>query len=252
MIPVGDDNSDRIRTPWINYLLIAINLFVFVYYQHLGGNTQFTYSYVTVPAEITSGHDIVTNAMVVTDPVSGQQEHIPGLGVTPIPVWLTLITSIFMHGGIAHVLGNMLYLWIFGDNIENVLGHFKYLIFYLLCGVIASLTHVFVVYIFGQNDLIPVLGASGAISGIMGAYLRLFPFRKVKVLFIIFIIRFPAYLVLGLWILLQISDGVGMLGGGQGTAIAYGAHIGGFLAGMFLIYKFEPVFATFKPRKTYR
>ena len=241
MFPVGDDNSDRVRTPYINYLLIAINLVVFFYYQRIGSNAAFTYSYVAVPAEILSGHDIITNPTVLQDPVSGAQFHVPGLGVTPIPVWLTLITSIFMHGGIAHVLGNMLYLWIFGDNIENCLGHLKYLFFYLLCGVIASLTHVFSVYFLGQNDLIPVLGASGAISGIMGAYLRLFPTRKVKILFIIFIIRVPAFLVLGLWIMLQISDGVGMLGGNQGTDIAYAAHIGGFIAGMFLIYRFHPI-----------
>lgn len=241
MIPVGDDDSDRIRPPYINYLLILINLFVFVYYQHIGSNTNFTYSYCTVPAEIVSGHDYITNPVIVQDPVSGQESQLPGLGLTPIPVWLTLITSMFMHGGIAHLLGNMLYLWVFGDNIENSLGHIKYLFFYLLCGVLASLTHVASVYLLGQNDLIPVLGASGAISGIMGAYLRLFPTRKVKILFIIFIVRVPAFLVLGLWILFQISDGVGMLGGRQGSAIAYAAHVGGFIAGMFLIYKFHPL-----------
>lgn len=241
MIPIGDDNSDRRIFPYVNYLLIAINFFVFIYYQHIGSNTAFTYSFAAIPAEIVTGHDYITNPTTLVDPVSGQQYHIPGLGVTPIPVWLTLITSIFMHGGIAHLLGNMLYLWIFGDNIENVLGHVKYLFFYLLCGVLASLTHVFSVYLLGQNDLIPVLGASGAISGIMGAYLRLFPTRKVKVLFIIFILRFPAFLVLGLWILLQVSDGMGMLGGGGGTAIAYAAHIGGFFAGLLLINRFAPV-----------
>ena len=248
MLPVGDDDSDRVRTPYINYLLILINFIVFIYYQRIGNNTGFTYSFVTVPAEILTGHDFVSNPQIVQDPVSGQQFHIPGLGITPIPVYLTLITSMFMHGGIAHLLGNMLYLWVFGDNIENSLGHIKYLFFYLMVGVVASLTHVFSVYLFGQNDLLPVLGASGAISGVMGAYLRLFPYKKVKILFIIFIVRVPAFLVLGLWILLQVSDGVGMLGGSQGTAIAYGAHIGGFLAGLLLIYKFKPVIYPEKKR----
>src|SRR6478672_3847701 len=113
MLPIGDDNSDRTRTPYVNYLLIAINILVFVYLQKFGQDINFTYSYSTIPQEILSGHDIVRN---IQDPATGE---VIRLGVTNIPVWFTLITSMFMHGGLAHLGGNMLYLWIFGDNIEN-------------------------------------------------------------------------------------------------------------------------------------
>src|SRR5882672_5672430 len=154
MIPISDDDSDRTRTPFVN--------FFFIVFQKLGSNVDFTYSYSTVPAEILSGHDIVTDAVWVQDPISGDSVRIPGLGVTALPVWLTLITSMFMHGGLAHLAGNMLYLWIFGDNLEDRLGHIRYFFFYLLCGIIASLTHVFSDYIFSENHLIPSLGASGA------------------------------------------------------------------------------------------
>src|SRR4030095_4912753 len=123
MLPIGDDNSDRIRTPYVNYLLIAANILVFVFLQQMGQNIDFTSSYSAVPAEILSGKDIVSDAVITRNPISGAREVIPGLGVTNIPVWLTLITSIFMHGGLAHLGGNMLYLWVFGDNIENRLGH---------------------------------------------------------------------------------------------------------------------------------
>src|SRR5918997_876670 len=129
MIPIGDDNSDRIKTPLVNYILIAVNIFVFIFYQKLGSDYQFTYSYSTVPAEILTGQDIVTDATIVEDPISGQEITIPGLGVAAFPVWLTLITSMFMHGGIAHLAGNMLYLFVFGDNLEDRLGHMRYLFF---------------------------------------------------------------------------------------------------------------------------
>src|SRR6188474_647405 len=134
MLPIGDDNSDRTITPFVNYVLIAINILVFVAFQGAGTNEQFTYAFSTVPAEITQGHDIAAG---VLEP-------------TPIPVYGTLITSMFMHGGWAHLLGNMLYLWIFGDNIENRLGHTRYLLFYILCGAIASLSHVLATNFFGQ------------------------------------------------------------------------------------------------------
>ncbi len=240
MIPLSDDDSDRKITPYVNYIFIAINIIVFIVYQKLGSNIDFTYSYATVPAEILSGHDIVTAATNVHDPISGQDVTIPGLGITAIPVWLTLITSMFMHGGIAHIAGNMLFLWIFGDNIEDKLGHVRYFFFYLLCGVIASLTHVFSDYLFSENHLIPSLGASGAISGVMGGYLLLFPTKRVTVLFIIFFIRVPAFIVLGIWILLQVANGTGYLGGSEASGIAYAAHIGGFFAGLLLVKRFLP------------
>src|SRR5215218_9098359 len=241
MIPIGDDDSDRTRIPIINYLFIALNIFVFIFYQQWGGDNSFTYSYSTVPAEIMSGHDIVTAPVWVQDPLSGNNVQIPGLGITPIPVWLTLLTSMFMHGGLAHLGGNMLYLWVFGDNLEDRLGHMRYFFFYLLCGVIASLTHVFSDYLFGESHLIPSLGASGAISAVMGGYLLLFPNRRVTVFFIFTFISVPAFIVLGAWILLQVANGVGYLGGSEASGIAYAAHIGGFIAGLVLIKRFHPV-----------
>lgn len=240
MIPLFDDDSDRKTIPFVNYLFIAINIIVFIVYQKMGTNLDFAYSYATVPAEILSGHDIVTPATYVHDPISGQDVTIPGLGITAIPVWLTLITSMFMHGGVAHLAGNMLYLWIFGDNLEDKLGHVRYFFFYLLCGVIASLTHVFTDYLFGENHLIPSLGASGAISAVMGGYLLLFPTKRVTILFIIFFVRVPAFIVLGSWILLQVANGTGYLGGSVASGIAYAAHIGGFFAGLFFTKKFIP------------
>jgi len=238
MIPIGDDNSDRRRFPFVNMLLIAINIFVFIVYQRLGSDVHFTFSFSTVPAEIMSGHDIVTQPTYVNDPLSGQEVRIPGLGITPVSVYLTLITSMFMHGGILHLGGNMLYLLIFGDNLEDRMGHARYFFFYMLCGIIASLTHVGTDYLFGENHLIPSLGASGAISGVMGGYLLLFPHRKVRVLVFFFLVRLPAFIVLGLWILLQVGNGTGYLGGTEASGIAYAAHIGGFLAGLLLVKAF--------------
>jgi membrane associated rhomboid family serine protease len=238
MIPISDNNADRKIFPFVNYLLITINIIVFIVYQKLGSDLNFTYSYATVPAEIMSGHDIVTQAITVTDPLTRQEVLIPGLGISPFPVYLTLITSMFMHGGIMHLLGNMLYLFIFGDNLEDKMGHIRYLFFYLLCGLIASLAHVGTDYLFGENHLIPSLGASGAISAVMGGYLLLFPSRSVNVLVFIFVVRLPAFIVLGLWILLQLANSAGYLGGSEASGIAYAAHIGGFAAGLLLVKKF--------------
>jgi len=221
MLPIGDDNSDRRFAPMVNYLLIAVNVLVFVFLQGMGGNEKFTYAFSTVPAEILTGNDIVSG---VLEP-------------TPVPVYLTLITSMFMHGGWAHLLGNMLFLWVFGDNIENRVGHSRYLIFYLVCGIIASLAHVFVS---GASSEIPSLGASGAISGVMGGYLLLFPSRRVRVWMGRGIGEVPAYVALGIWIVLQVIMGMGLLGGEQtGGGVAYAAHIGGFIAGLALIKLFD-------------
>ena len=238
MIPIGDDNSDRQLTPIVNYLLIAINILVFVFPQGMGSNAIFTYAYSTVPAEILTGKDVITEAQRMVDQATGQPYLIPGLQATPIPVYLTLITSMFMHGGWAHLLGNMLYLFIFGDNIENRLGHVRYLIFYMLCGIIASLTHVFSTFLIPSSSLVPSLGASGAISGVLGAYILLFPKRRVNVLLGWFIVAVPAFIALGLWILFQIVSGLGMLGGSE-DGVAYAAHIGGFFAGIILVKIFD-------------
>lgn len=219
MIPISDDNAGRIRTPFVNYILIAINILVFVYYQQFGTNHAFLLSFATIPHEILTGSDVIYEG---------------GMGKTPMPVHLTLFTSMFMHGGLMHLAGNMLYLWVFGDNLENRMGHKKYLLFYLLTGIIASLCHVFVASILGKDLLIPSLGASGAISGVLGGYLVLFPTNQVRVLVIALFMRVPAWITLGLWIGLQLWSGWGSLGA-QGGGVAYAAHIGGFFAGMLLV-----------------
>ena len=241
VFPLYDDNTDRHTTPFVNYAIIALNIFVFLVLQRLGTDTAFTYSFSTVPAEIVSGQDIVTQARVVD--YMGQRVMIPGLGETWPSVYFTLFTSMFMHGGIAHIAGNMLFLWIFGDNIEDRLGHVKYLIFYLLCGVIASLAHVFATAAFSggsENMLVPSLGASGAISGVLGGYMLLHPTRRVTVILFRFLTQVPAYVAIGIWFLFQLISGLGMLGEGSQTGgVAYAAHIGGFIAGVALIKLFD-------------
>ena len=240
LLPLGDDNRDRHITPVINYILIALNILAFVFWQDMGTNIPVTFGFATVPEEILTGRDLITRSVLVENPITGQNELQPGLQETPIPVYLTLITSMFMHGGWAHLGGNMLFLWIFGDNVENALGHKRYLIFYLLCGVIASLAHVFFASFLNQSTLVASLGASGAISGVMGGYILLFPRRGVHVWFLFGIITLPALIVVGLWFVFQVINGMGMLGGEETAGgVAYAAHIGGFLAGLILVKLFH-------------
>lgn len=243
LFPIADENQDRKTTPVVNYVLIAINLLVFVFLQGVGSNEKFTYAYSTVPAEIITGRDIATQDRILEHPVTGQRVEISGLQPTLIPVYLTLITSMFMHGGIAHIFGNMLFLWIFGDNIEDRLGHVRYILFYLVCGVLAGLAHVLTTVVFaGGNEgslLIPSLGASGAISGVLGGYLLLFPTRRVMVMISWFVTAVPAFIAIGLWFVFQVISGLGVLGSGSPGGVAYGAHIGGFIAGLALIKVFE-------------
>jgi membrane associated rhomboid family serine protease len=257
LFPIADENTDRRTTPFVNYVLIGINVLVFVFLQGLGSNEKFTYAYSTVPKEIITGRDFTTPNQRLEHPVTGQVVEIPGLQPTLIPVWLTLITSMFMHGGIAHLLGNMLFLWIFGDNIEDRLGHVRYIVFYLVCGVLASLAHVFTTVAFAASDaslLIPSLGASGAISGVLGGYLLLFPTKKVMVVISWFVTAVPAFIAIGLWFVFQIISGLGMLGSGsQAGGVAYAAHIGGFVAGLVLIKIFtigRPA-SEYPPRRGY-
>ncbi len=241
-IPIADDNSDRTLQPYVNYIFIALNILVWIVFQGMSGESAFTYAYATVPVEIINGSDIVTDSKNYIDPNTGIKFLIPGLGVTPIPVYFTLLTSMFMHGSWMHLLGNMLYLWIFGDNIENRLGRTRFIIFYLLTGIIASLSHVFSTVMSTQNSVVPSLGASGAISGVLGAYLMLFPKRKVKMFIIRAVIDVPSWVALGAWIVLQVVMGLGLLGGDTGGGgVAYAAHIGGFLAGLILIKFFDPL-----------
>jgi membrane associated rhomboid family serine protease len=239
IFPLYDDNSDRLTTPIVNYILIAINILVFVFLQQLGTNDKFTYAYSTVPQEIITGRDVRTPDRVVETPVTGQQLLIPGLQPTPFSVYLTLLFSMFMHGGIAHIAGNMLFLWIFGDNVEDSMGHLRYLVFYLLTGVLASLAHVLSTVMFAVDQsslLVPSLGASGAISGVLGGYLVLHPKRRVTVILFRFLTDVPAYVAVGIWFAFQLISGLGVLGGGsQQGGVAYAAHIGGFVAGVALV-----------------
>ena len=143
-----------------------------------------------------------------------------------------------MHGGLAHIGGNLLFLWVFGDNIEDSMGHRNYFFFYLLCGVLAGLAHVFTSAYLGQSVYIPSLGASGAISGVLGGYILLHPLRSVRLWIFFFIISVPAFIAVGLWFVFQLISGAGMLGGEEAGGVAYAAHIGGFIAGLFLVKAF--------------
>ena len=213
MIPLRDLNPIR-TTPFVNYLIIALNVLMFMWELSYGPETeQFLYNVAFIPARF----------------------WIPGYLV---PNLITIFISMFLHGGFLHIAGNMLYLWIFGDNIEDRLGHFRYLLFYLLCGFGATMSHAF----FNPTSRVPAIGASGAIAGVLGAYLILFPRARVTTLipifFFITIRELPAVLILGLWFVLQLFSGVGSLsaaGQEQAGGTAYFAHIGGFVLGMILI-----------------
>ena len=244
MLPIGDDNSDRRSAPIVTWALIAANVLVFVLLQGLGSNLGFTYAFATVPAEILSGKDLVTDDQVAEDPITGDRFQVPGLQPTPGSVYFTLLTSMFMHGGLMHLLGNMLFLWIFGDNVEDRLGKGRYLIFYLLCGLLASLSHVAATALLNDNASVPSLGASGAISGVLAGYLALFPHRRVRVLltlgFFARLTEVPALVAIGLWFVFQLISGIGMLGArNQQGGVAYAAHIGGFVAGYLLVRLFD-------------
>jgi len=236
IMPLYDDNSQRIRTPFVNYILIAINIFVFVMFQNFGENERFVYTFSAVPAEIISGKDIQSSPTVLGKTRSGEEIIRPGLEPTPFTVYITLITSMFMHGGIGHILGNMLFLWIFGDNVEDRLGHLQYLLFYIIVGILASLAHVATCVLLKSDLLTPSLGASGAISGVMGAYLIFYPNNSVTVLIFRFVTTVPAIVAVGLWFAMQLFSSFMELGAGEGGGVAYGAHIGGFIAGIPLAF----------------
>jgi membrane associated rhomboid family serine protease len=243
IMPIGDDNSDRRMLPFVNIGIIVVNILVFVLFQGMGENEKFTYSFSTVPREIVTGDDVETAPRQVDVPGTGQRITMPGLGHTPGSVYFTLITSIFMHGGIAHIFGNMLFLWIFGDNVEDALGHLRYFLFYMTTGIIASLAHVITtVAMYGagsEQALVPSLGASGAISGVLGAYIFLFPQRRVTVIMFRALTQVPSYVAIGMWFVFQLISGLGMFGGGsQAGGVAYAAHVGGFIAGILLVRVF--------------
>ena len=241
MLPIGDDNSYRLRPPLVTWLLIAANVLVFIFFQGFGTDDRVVYSHALVPQEILSGTDLVSQDRTLTDRSTGNRYQLPGLGKTPVPVYLTIIIALFMHGGLLHIAGNMLFLSIFGDNVEDSLGHFRFLFFYLFAGVFASAAHIILCVLTGDGLLIPSLGASGAISGVMGAYLMLFPGNRVRVLvFNIIPTTVSAIVAIGFWFIFQVINGLGYLGGTRGDGIAYAAHIGGFLFGFLGIRSWLP------------
>ncbi|MEO8294926.1 MAG: rhomboid family intramembrane serine protease [Gemmatimonadota bacterium] len=223
-MPLSDDNSLRRTTPYVTWALIAAN--ALVWFLQLSSGEPFTNGYSTVPYEITHGVDLVG----IQNVVAGGQVFPIALYAGPHPVYLTLLTSMFMHGSWLHILGNMLYLWIFGDNVEDLLGHGRYVFFYLACGLAASFAQI----LWGPNSIVPSLGASGAIAGVLGAYLIKFPKNRVRVLLLRIMTTMPAYIVLGMWIVLQIFSQVGSPAG-EASGVAYMAHIGGFFTGLVLV-----------------
>ena len=230
MFPIGDDNSDRTITPYVNYIFIGINIIVFVLLQGLGGNDQFTYAYSLVPKEITDGVDL-TGVQVVRDVLTGETgrvNHYP----SSLPVYFNFLSSMFMHGGFMHIFGNMLFLWVFGDNLENMLGHVRFAAFYIACGLAAAFAQI----VMDTDSIIPMLGASGAISGVLGGYVLLFPQRRVRALIFNFLTEVPAFVAIGIWIVYQLILGYLTPPGTGG--VAYAAHIGGFVAGLLLIKVF--------------
>jgi membrane associated rhomboid family serine protease len=208
MIPIKDQMTTR-RVPVMNYFLIAANIFVFILEWAAGSNQEaLMYQFALIPANFV---------------------HSPNLGNIS-----DIFSSMFMHSGVAHIAGNMLYLWIFGDNVEDSMGSVKYLFFYLTGGVVASLAHIFT----NPSSQIPTVGASGAIAAVLGAYLVLYPRSRVLTFipigFFLRLTSVPAIIVLGLWFVLQLFSGVSSLGAGDVGGVAFWAHIGGFLCGMIL------------------
>ncbi|MDB5056885.1 MAG: Rhomboid family protein [Chloroflexi bacterium] len=243
MIPISDDNSQRRTFPYVNYGLIIANFVVFLWVYYFSNQTNWlVFNLSLLPAEI---QHCPWSACV----------RLPSGQALVTPPWLTLFTNMFMHGGWAHILGNMLFLWIFGDNVEDAMGHLRYLIFYLICGIIASLTQVFITINFDPNPadgLIPNLGASGAIAGVLAAYLVLFPHALVNALifigFFFTLARVSALILIGIWFITQFIPALVTLGrpsGGGGVAVW--AHVGGFVAGLLLVKLFARSRPTYPP-----
>jgi membrane associated rhomboid family serine protease len=204
MLPIGDDNSDRRLLPVVTYALIAFNVLFFL-------------------VEFTGGDDFIQAWSFV--PVRFM--------ANPAGDLVTLFSSMFMHAGLVHLGGNMLYLWIFGDNVEDRFGHLQFLAFYLVCGIAATLAQL----VFSLGSDIPSLGASGAIAGVLGAYLLLFPNHRVTVMAGYGVTQMPALVVVGLWFVLQLFSGIGSLGAAADTGgVAFMAHIGGFVTGFVLAF----------------
>jgi membrane associated rhomboid family serine protease len=229
-LPIGDDNSRRRTLPFVVWGLVAVNAAVWLLQTQLG--PEFTNGYACVPREITTGQDLVGTQHLIVEQ-DGQRVEIPvEEGPGPRPIQLTLLTAMFMHGSWMHIIGNMLYMVIFADQIEDLLGHVRFVFFYLLCGLAAGLAQVF----YSPDSIIPCLGASGAIAGCLGAYLVRFPTNGVRVIVGRTLTVLPAWMVLGGWIALQLLSQVGTVGNAAGGGVAYLAHIGGFATGVVLVF----------------
>ena len=229
MIPIGDEGTGgQMRTPYVNLIIIGLNILVFVVQITVGDS--FTNGWSLIPREITTGQDL-----------TGPQQ-IPGVGTivlseAPLGIpYLTLLTSMFMHGGLLHIASNMLFLFVFGDYFEDYMGHIVYLLFYLACGFAASFTQIF---LGGPNDVIPNVGASGAIAGVLAAYLVLFPGARIKTLIplggLVTVTMVPALVMIGVWIVTQVIS-VFLAEPTEGGGVAFWAHIGGFVAGLLLTF----------------
>ena len=247
MIPLGDADIQRRTFPYVTVALVLANVVVFVYQFALGDLDRqiFVLRNGLIPYELTSGEELgrVLSNVGVVDLSS------------PFGTWATVFTSMFLHGGIMHIIGNMLFLWVFGGNLEDRLGHVKFLVFYLAAGFAAAMAQVGI----DMESQVPMVGASGAIAGVLGAYLLLYPFSRINTLFIfifITVVPVPAALVLGLWFVLELFKGVGSLGVETiGGGVAYFAHVGGFVAGLLMMafYKKlirEPIIPS-RPRRMY-
>lgn len=225
LFPISDDDRLLSRPAYVTWFLLAGNVALFVVQLM---HPEFTYGWSAVPYEIMHNADLVKGVLI--DAGGGKVMEIPQLP-GPSPIHLTLLSSMFMHGGYAHIGGNMLYLWIFGDNVEHRFGHGKFLLFYLVSGLAASAAQIAI----DPESVIPTLGASGAISGVLGAYIVLFPRNKVNAVFFFKVLSIPAFLVIGLWAVMQFINGAGSIAETSQTGgVAYGAHIGGFVAGVVL------------------
>jgi len=217
MIPYKDDNPIHI-IPFSTILIISLNMLVFIM-QLLSGedSRSIVYSYGAIPQNII-----------------GFQSN------QPIPASLTIFTSMFMHGGVFHIAWNMLYFWIFGNNIEERLGHIRFILFYLFCGVVAALSHI----LLSPDSNVPMIGASGAVSGMLGAYILLFPTSQVRTIvllgFYVTVVRIPALIVIGIWAIIQVVSGLLSQGNAAQGGIAFFAHVGGFVAGLFTIKLWQP------------
>lgn len=227
LFPISDDDRLLHKPSLVTNVLLLLNVAVFFLLQGMGGS-DFTYGWSAVPLELTTGTDLVGAQSMIVDGQRLQIPHAPG----PPLIWLTALSAMFMHGGFMHLCGNLLYLWIFGDNVEHRFGHGPFLAFYLMSGFVATAAQVAL----GPDSIIPTLGASGAIAGVLGAYLVLFPRNRVNALFFVWIVSVPAVVMIGLWIAMQFVSGWGSLvaPGSTGGGVAYAAHIGGFVAGAVL------------------